>query len=258
MGTPILPRSLVAFGGRGDRAGEREGEREATRGNGGGGDEGTRRDRSPAALFSLSYENPVHRGVGGSESGSKSGRSAGKASTSYISAASAGMQPPPHADLPCVVEVHAQEELRGQRGILGQVNEEEGEINKVVVCIAAPDGRIVQVPTKMSNFYSTLLDPLVADYSSCVLHSVYRLPFLPPLLSFPSSVPTTLSPSPSLSHSARMPDFCVCLSLSAPSLFSRSRPLPPPFPVSYSCSEKLFAYSAENRSTRSMRLTQKL
>ena len=51
---------------------------------------------------------------------------------------------------------------------------ESGLVPLLIVCLATPDGRIVQVPATRRNFFSTLLDPLVTDYPESVLVAVFR------------------------------------------------------------------------------------
>ena len=46
------------------------------------------------------------------------------------------------------------------------------------MCLALPDGRIVQVPVTRTHFFSTLLDPLLGDYPAATLLLVYRWPEL--------------------------------------------------------------------------------
>ena len=45
---------------------------------------------------------------------------------------------------------------------------------RVWVCVALPDGRIVQVLASIKNLFSVLLDPLVSDYPLIVLQCVHR------------------------------------------------------------------------------------
>jgi len=63
----------------------------------------------------------------------------------------------------------------------GMADGEEGGVELMLeptMCLALPDGRIVQVPVTRTHFFSTLLDPLLGDYPAATLLLVYRWPEL--------------------------------------------------------------------------------
>jgi hypothetical protein len=62
----------------------------------------------------------------------------------------------------------------------GECGECESELMlEPTLCLALPDGRIVQVPVTRRHFFSTLLDPLLGDYPSSTLLLVYRCSGIP-------------------------------------------------------------------------------